>query len=193
MSYTIEYNRKVYFWDNEYNETNFLLLIRQGDNNVRESDTGLREKEWNLEASGWESNLWERICKRAGATAGGNIQRAKGYDTESFSIENYIALYRKAIKNAKPISNLLNEFGIEFYISKDVRATDSFALEKLSAALAKYADKFKAEEDSYTPSTTNFFMPITTLEDFLWCLQNVPSGKYVYPRFYFNKVKRINL
>jgi hypothetical protein len=189
MSYTIEYNRKVFWWkdeDKNFNERNYLLLIRQGDNNVRDADTGLRSKSWDFIACGWEYQMWVKIGKRAGYTEGGGLQRAKGFESERISIEDYIALYRKAIKNAKPLEKIFSVFSVKFIIERKKVIQGEYESEKVNAALKKYKFKY-AGRDYYYKDVKIYSLPITNTGDFIYCL-GIPCGRYasdLYAHFYF--------
>lgn len=108
MSYTIEYNRKIYKGENDWHSEVYYLLIRQGSSNVFDAN-GKRSKEWDLVAFGSESQVIQEVCSRAGSTEGGGLQRRGNND---FTPENYLELYRTKIRNAKPLEELFNEFTV---------------------------------------------------------------------------------
>lgn len=191
MSYTIEYNRKVYI-DKEKNETepNYLLLIKQGDSNVYDPVTKLRARDWDFIVYGWEYRLWNEIGRRGGATEGGSLQRAVGWQgTKWWSIEEYIALYRKAIKNAKPIEKILEDFDIEVEINivdenkektkedeKEYKY-DEYEMKKVQEFLKKY----QFQEDGYQyyyPQIKRWIRKIETLEEFKDYLNHLTRGQY---------------
>lgn len=198
MSYTIEYNRKIYKWRDKYSEDNYILLIREGDNNVRDADTGLRSKEWHFITTGWEYCLWEKIGERSGYCEGGSIQRAKGFEADYISIEDYIALYRKAIKNAKPLNKILEDFNIEVIIElKDGIGLNKykknnyqyFELESIQQYKEKYNFK-NIGKNYYYKDIKDYIFYIKTLEEFL-DLYRIPRGKYgsdYYCYLYFRKI-----
>ena len=151
MSYTIEYTRRIYFMPNEWDkrERDYILLIKQGDNNVFEAERpNIKVKDWYLEAFGWEYVLWERIGERAGATMGGSLQMANGFGSKWLDIEDYIRIYKKAIKEAKPIERIFRDFTqISIYIEirgdKEKHPTidmikDEYERERLKKYLEKY-------------------------------------------------------
>lgn len=140
MSYEIEYNREVYFVDGKDGwEKDYFLLIKQGSNNCYEADSGMRERSWDLRANGWEYQLWYEIGSRGGGVEGGGLQRAVGWtETKRWTIEEYIALYRKAIKNAKPLTEMFKKFEIEYRISARDTIKDEYGDKKIKELIAKY-------------------------------------------------------
>jgi len=193
MSYTIEYNRKVYWWeeDTQFSTRNYLLLIRQGDNNVRDADTGLRSKDWELITYGWEYQLWEKIGERAGYTEGGSLQRANGFGTKSFSIEDYIALYRRAIKNAAPLEKIFDFFSaIDFTIERKKVIQSEYDAEKINEAFKKYRFRYVGRS-YYHEDIKRYSLPITNIKDLIYCM-GLPRGRYasdLYTYFYFESKK----
>jgi len=191
MSYTIEYNRKIYI-DKEKDEVSpvYLLLIKQGDSNVYDPATGLRDRGWDLIKYGGEYQLWNVIGERGGTTEGGGLQKAVGWKgTESWRIEDYIALYRKAIKNAKPIEKVLEDFDVYAIIrtidkEKEKSEEDekkynynNYEMEQVQKIFKKY----KFSEDGYEyycPQIKRWKRKIETLEEFRDYLENLPKGKY---------------
>ena len=162
MSYTIEYTRRVYFIPDEWDkrERDYILLIKQGDSNVFEDERpNIRVKDWYLEAFGWEYVLWERIGERAGATMGGSLQMANGFGSKWIDIEDYIKIYKKAIKEAKPIVQIFRDFAqISIYIEirgdKEKHPTidmikDEYERERLKKYLEKYNLSLERETDYY--------------------------------------------
>ena len=117
MSYSIEYAREVYKEPAEKGgDANYLLLIKQGDNNCYDA-SGLRARHWNFVDWGWEYSLWYHIGERGGACEGGSLQRANGWkDTKWIKIEDYIALYRKAIRLARPLDEVFDSFDIRYEV-----------------------------------------------------------------------------
>jgi len=191
MSYTIEYNRKVYIdKENDSFEPDYLLLIKQGDSNVYDPKTGLRDRSWDLVAYGWEYQLWYVIGERGGATEGGGLQRGVGWHgTEYWKIEDYIALYRKAIKNAKPIEKVLDDFEIHAVIrivDKNKPKTeddegeykyDNYDMKRVQEILKKY-QFFEDGYEYYYPQIKRWKRKVETLEEFKDYLEHLPKGKY---------------
>ena len=191
MSCTIEYNRKVYIDKSEdSSHPDYLLLIRQGDNNIRETRTGLRAKDWGFISYGWEYQLWQELGERAGSCEGGSLQRAKGFEYANISIEDYIALYRKAIKNAKPIENLIKDFEITFKITKKVKIKDEYDRKKIKESLKKY--KFiKRGKYYYDKNYTEYTYPIKSIQDFK-DLMKLGKGSWdgdFRTHFHFKRIK----
>lgn len=182
MSYLIEYNRKVYKHqeDGDY-EPNYVLLVREGDNNVFEMN-GVRVKDWHVIAYGWAYTLWEVIAERAGYTMGGHLQVPDGWDTKWIDICEYIERHRKAIKNAKPIENIFKDFkSIDFVINirgtKEKTPTDvlegkpccGFEIDKsrlddIKKFMEKHNAKFEEEVDFYGYHNLRLEEPITDVE-----------------------------
>lgn len=145
MSYTLEYNRIVY----KDSKKNFLLLIKQGDNNCYDLNSNLRSRNWYLVAAGTEKGLWKEIGKRAGSTEGGSLQRAVGWnDSKWWSIEDYVKLYRSKIANARDMKQILDDFHIRFIIEKSDKISDG----KLSAQVAEMINSFE-----FTYKGTNYY------------------------------------
>jgi hypothetical protein len=126
MSYCIEYAKKVFYEVNSKDEKIYFLFIRQGDNNVWDRDDKARAKDWNFVASGTIGELWKEIGGRSGSTEGGGLQKSTGWtSTERYTIEEYIKGYRSKVKNARPLSEFLNEFTI----SATIALRDCFEIE----------------------------------------------------------------
>lgn len=144
VSYTIEYNKQVFYIEKD-NQKFYFLFVRRGDNNVRDADTNLRSKSWYLVAKGTEKELWKEIGKKLGSVEGGTIQKAKGWeDTEWYTAEEYIKQYRSKIKNAKPLDTMLNSFNIEAYIYlREEIIADNPIAQTLRELISKYEIKSK--------------------------------------------------
>ncbi|PLS19470.1 hypothetical protein CVD28_03375 [Bacillus sp. M6-12] len=178
MSYTIEYNKQVFYIE-EGNEKLYFLFIRQGDNNVREADTNLRSKDWYLVEKGTEKDLWKYIGKRMGSVVGGGIQKSKGWEeTEYFTPEDYIKQYRSKIKNAKPLDTMLDSFTMEAYIYlRDEFTNDKD--KKVEATLRKFIQAYEMSSYGtyyYDKTKIGYSVSIKdteTLKDFL---MNMPKG-----------------
>jgi hypothetical protein len=177
MSYTIEYNKQV-FYLKEGDQKGYFLFIRQGSNNVREGDTNLRAKDWNLVVSGKEKDLWKQIGKRAGSVNGGGLQKAKGWEeTESFTPEEYIQQYRSKIKNAKPLETMLDSFTVRAYIyMRDVFET---ADKEIETALRAFISKYDMRENGtyyYDKEKRHFDICINNENMLIDFLSNLPEG-----------------
>lgn len=111
MSCTLEYNRIIY----KNKEENLVIFTnRLGDSNVWESDNNQRPKEWYLVMIGTEQDYWREIGQRLVDVQGGMLQRAVGWtEYKCFDTLAYIKMYRSKLKNAKPLSELFNDFSIE--------------------------------------------------------------------------------
>lgn len=190
MSYTIEYNRKIFYWyDTRSGERNYLLLVREGENNDRDAYTGLRSKDWHIIAQGWEPLLWTKIGERAGYTEGGMLQKAKGFESEYISIEDYIAVYRKAIKNAKPIEQNFDSFSkIDVYIEREKDIISEYESKVINEALRKYKFQYFGR-DHYYKNVRRYFLSITNPKDLLYFLR-LPRGEWgsdLHVSFSFNR------
>lgn len=183
MSFEIEYGRKVYIRkpDKNSSEPNLLLLIKEGSNNVRDGQTGLRVRDWNLITYGWEYRLWIEIGKRAGHTEGGSIQKAdRGSSYKNIKIEDYIAIYRKAIKRAKPMERLFEDFyvSVAVILQGNIKGKFKEALELKRLTKAFKELKFKSDgREYYYPKARRFIAPITNLKE-LDILLTIPKGNY---------------
>ncbi len=194
MSYTIEYGRKVYWWPDGFDrrEKNYLLLICQGDNNVWDADLKRRSRDWEVIACGWEYQLWEKIGERAGYTEGGSLQRGVGFGIQRISIEEYIALYRKAIKDARAIERIFNDFlRIDFIIKKKEVISNKYEAEAVNKAFDRFRFKHIGK-DYYHEDIEEYSYTVTNVEDLLYCLLELPRGRYasdLYTSFYFESKK----
>ncbi len=158
MSYEIEYSGGLFRVPKEMetSEDNFLLVITQGCNNVRES-TGRRARSTYLVSYGWEYSIIGEICKRAGSTEGGGLVLRNGSTTP----ENYLKMYRKRIKNANSIQDLIS-------LNQTARIKVKPKLvdweEKVLDELKEFAKK---EKDYYNNSDLTFLeIPINSIENF---------------------------
>lgn len=202
MSTLVEYNRKVYYWEDELGSKEYILLVRQGDSNVIDPDTNRIAKEWSLIAFGAEYQLWIEIGKRAGYTMGGMIQVGDGRNYRWIDIVDYIEKYRKAIKNAKPISEMFKDFkNIEFVIqfnkhpdtmptpdtgNPNTKYDTTFFKEKFDALREKYGVRVEEKTDYYGYRRYEVRMPIKSVDEFndtvlLWRLSNsMPDVRAFY-------------
>jgi len=201
MSYTIEYNRKVYkeeaTEENKNWETNYLVLIKQGDNNCYEAN-GQRVKSWDFISYGWNYSVIDEICRRAGACEGGCLKRAKGFrGTYNISPEDYLALYRDKIKKAKPITELLNDFRIEAMIYRQSKFNKTelkdmkYQIEKIDKAIKKYRKEYREGTDYYDENIKTFRKDIKDLKEFKEFLE-LPNWKYsrnCYCSLIFHEIK----
>lgn len=174
MSVEIEYNRKVYFDTNESREKNYLLLIRQGSNNCYESN-GQRVKMWFLSCYGWNYSVIGKVCERAGSCEGGSLQKADGYNFQYITPENYLALYRQKIKNAKPIIELFEDFDISITLFRKVlpkkeEEKDNWRKEKIDELIRKHKP-YTEEVDFYDKKLKTYYRPIKMLNEFYEFLQ----------------------
>ena len=193
MSYTIEYNRAIYKDDKEWNgEFNYYLFIRQGDNNCYELN-GQRVKNWEFITCGWAYNIIDEICKRAGSCEGGSLQRAKGFrGSYCITPEEYIALYRKEIKKAKPIKELFKDFYIDVYIEapkkpkeddlKDWRKREIIELLKTAEK-----DGWEIGENYYYKEIATFRKVIKNLKEFKEYIGKKMCGDGYYLTFSIRK------
>ena len=140
MSYTIEYNKKIYHYTDENNIKKYVWLCKYGDNNVYDSDTNLRARSWNLIIAGTIQELWKEIGKSAGSVAGGCLQKAVGWsDTRWYTIEEYIKQYRSKVKNSKPIEGLLYDFSVDV----SIYLKEKYEAELLTEEVKNKIDKLK--------------------------------------------------
>lgn len=177
MSYTIEYNKAVFFTEKD-GIKDYFLFVRQGDNNVRDCDTNLRSKSWYFEESGSEAELWKHIGKRAGSVEGGGLQRSLGWEeTKRFTIEEYIKQYRGKIKNAKSLDTFFEKFSISAYMYKK----DEFSLGRQDSKLKleEFVNKYSMKEmgvDYYDKEKKHFVCNIDDIETLKDFLINMPKG-----------------
>lgn len=200
MSCTIEYNRQIYFDDSNKNESrlgqrNYLVLIRQGPNNCIEAN-GQRVKSWDIVSYGWNYTIIAKICERAGLCEGGSIQRANGFEYNRITPEDYLALYRQKIKNAKPIAELLNDFKISVMLFRKEKATTkekdnySYQMKQVDAMIEKYKNDYEKGEDYYDKNLKTFSKKIETLKEFeeFRKLPNWQDNSKFYASFTFKKI-----
>lgn len=190
MSYTIEYNKQVFFKEID-NQKIYFLFVRRGDNNVREVDTNLRSKTWYLTKKGTEKELWKYIGGLLGSVEGGMIQKSKGWEeTEWYTAEEYIKQYRSKIKNAKPLETMLESFdiGANIYLRDDILEDDE-NVQLLKQLISKYGMKsngtyfYDKSKKQYRNIITNSSM----LEDFLVNMPTVYT-EACHAGFNINKV-----
>ena len=111
MSSNIEFKRKVYripHNNKDLGEDNLLAFQLFGESNVRDADTGAISKSWRFLNYGWEYSLIKEVCSWAGDTEGGMLTLG-GRSTKP---ENYLSLWRKAIKEAGTWDIFLKDFSI---------------------------------------------------------------------------------
>jgi len=201
MSYTIEYNRKVYRKkgkEKNDRDDDLLLLIRQGDNNCREAKSGLRVKDWDLIKFGWNYQIIQEVCERAGSCEGGSLQKAKGFESEWISPENYLAVYRKKIENAKPIDDLLKDFKVEVMIyrkekfsEKEMEKIRKYDLEIIDDLLKKYKKDYALNEYYYDKKIKTYRRELKSLDEFYEFLKspNWKSNNCYYCSWIFTPIK----
>lgn len=172
MSYTIEYNRKVFVgkspadWDNE---PCYYLFILQGDNNVYESTPQggqRRARDWVLVNVGATWQIINEICRRAGSTEGGSLQYVGGRWTTP---EKYLARYRKEIQKAKPLERLFEELPLRTAsIIFPRKAKTDYIEEKLN----EVRQTFKRATNWYEHE--RYTLSLKTLEDLMIWLKYRP-------------------
>lgn len=202
MSYTIEYNKKVYRKKSiDNSDDDLLLLIRQGDNNCRVADTGLRVKDWDLVGYGWNYMIISKICERAGSCEGGSLQKAKGFESERITPEDYLAMYRKKIEKAKPIEDLLKDFKVEVIISrkedfskKEIEDKNlNYDLKIIDKLLVKYRKDYSVSKDYYDKDVKTYRKTINDLIEFYEFLGlprwNSCRSRKCYNSFVFTLIK----
>ena len=175
MSYTIEYNREIFFTESD-GAKEYFLFIRQGDNNVYEANN-LRAKDWYYVIGGDINALWKKIGYRGGWCEGGSLQRAKGWsDTVWMTIEEYIALYRSKIRNAKPLETFLDKFKIEAYAYiKDSYTNPREEVEVISRFIKDY-NMQHIGVGFYDKDKKHYIYKIKNYEELLDFLKNYPRG-----------------
>lgn len=190
MSYTIEYNKQVFYKEFD-NQKIYFLFVRRGDNNVRDAYTNLRSKRWCLVTKGTEKELWKYIGGLLGSVEGGMIQKSKGWEeTEWYTAEEYIKQYRSKIKNAKPLETMLESFdiGVTIYLREGV-LEDNDNARMLKQLILKYGMKsngtyfYDNSKKQYQNTITNSVM----LEDFLVTMPTIHTDEY-HAGFDINKV-----
>lgn len=174
MSYTIEYNREIFFTE-ENNIKKYFLFIRHGDNNVFEIDTNLRAKGWSFITKGNINEMWKTIGYYGGFCEGGGLQKAKGWrDTIAITIEDYIKIYRSKLKNAKPLKTFLDKFTIKPYIYiKD----DYPKLNEKACVLRDFIKKYDMQSigiNYYEKEQKHYVYNIDDYEELLDFLNNFP-------------------
>ena len=165
MSYSIEYNREIFFL--EEGEREYFLFIREGDNNVRDSITNLRAKSWYFVVKGDLADIWKIIGQRGGYCEGGGLQKAKGWnDTLKMTIEDYIKLYRSKLKNAKPLEVFLDRFTIEAYVYiEDKCPTLNEKVELLQKFIGDYNMRYTGTNYYYDKDKKQYIHTIKDYEE----------------------------
>ena len=202
MSYTIEYNKKVYRKKSiDRYDDDLLLLIRQGANNCRELN-GQRIKSWDLVGYGWNYIIIDKVCERAGSCEGGSLQKAKGYESERITPEDYLAMYRKKIENAKPIEDLLKDFNVEVMIYRKEKFSKKeiedknlkYELKIIDGLLVKYRKDYVLGEYYYDKSVKTYRKTINNLDEFYEFLKlsrwNNCRSRECYNSFIFTSIKK---
>lgn len=177
MSFSIEYNRKMFTVPFPGDVLSYLLLIKMGDSNVYETHTGLRTRDWILAFFGKEYEFWPFIGKRGGYCEGGGLQKAKGWkETEWMPIEQYLSIYRKAFRTAKSIENLFSLFDFSLWIelrgNKELPMTlDNVKIPDKKAAIELFLNKksqaLSVSSTYYGEKTSEAHIPITNIDDLL--------------------------
>ncbi len=113
MSYTIDYNRAVF----ECGDDKVLALWKRGDNNTYTycgvGNQQVRSRDWGIFHYGSVADFWIRVGQLGGVCEGGSLQRAKGWsETSCMTIEQYIAVYRKAFRKRLPLRDLRAHFSV---------------------------------------------------------------------------------
>lgn len=197
MSYSIEYKRNVYKykgkddWDERY-----FALAKQGDNNCYELN-GQRVKDWDLMSKGSDCSIIETVCKRAGCCEGGNLKRGVGFKVVSWTPEEYISIWRGAIKKTKPLEKIFEDFDIEVAITfpKDEPTEDlkdrvgEYSLKRVREALKQYAEDWYTEDDYYHHELTVYSKDIKDIPQFLqFCdLPDWRTSREIKRSFYFRE------
>lgn len=177
MSYTIEYNKQVFYTENEDKQKIYFLFIRQGDNNVWDAHTNLRAKDWFLSTVGTEKELWKEIGRRLGSINGGGLQKAQGWgDAVYFTPEEYIKQYRSKIKNAKPLEKMLESFRVYPFISiREIFENESD--KEREVLLRQFIEKYDMKEmgsDYYSPERIQHRTELTDVEGLKDFFMNMP-------------------
>jgi len=175
MSHSIEYNRKLFKLKSASPDIpeQFLLCLKTGDNNCFDS-SGHRTRSWYLAFIGNENSFWPTIGERAGWCQGGGLQRAFHWrDTNRITVEEYIALYRKTFRTAKPADNIFSTFGIEFEITlrgdkQKAKQISDIQNVEYREALISFTDKYqitlRESNDWYGYKTMTASLKIDTIE-----------------------------
>jgi hypothetical protein len=180
LGYTIEYTRQCFKLSAgtivpetehqvEYkrSEADYFLFVKSGCNNVSP-----RPKNWHLEAHGWNYSIIQKVCEMAGYTECGMLKMDNGFgDPRDITPEDYLALYRKTIAEAKELTveRLQKHIGIKslgFSWLKDetVAKLQGYHKEQFEKLLANFE-----REPGYTSKHFDLTRPFNTLEDFfLW-------------------------
>jgi len=112
MSSNIKFKRKIYRIPQEQKtwtgEDDLFAIQLMGESNVRDVDSGVISKSWRMFNYGWEYSLIGEVCKWAGDTEGGMLILGGRRTT----LENYLRLWRKAIKEAGTWEEFLKDFFI---------------------------------------------------------------------------------
>ena len=105
MSYSIEYQKKAYYFDADpssgLSEKNFFAYHLCADNNVEPRTPSPRLVEF-----GWNYSVIQEVCKLAGYCEGGTLKPKNRWT----SPEAYIKAWRKVLAEAKPFCMFLSEF-----------------------------------------------------------------------------------
>lgn len=186
MSYSIEYRRRVYYEeDGQSSERNYILLLEEGDNNVRDSDSGRRSRDWCFQAYGWNYSIIQDICKRAGYCEGGSLQPGGKW----MSPENYLKRYRREIKNAKPFSEFIKEFHTREFVVTVLKGKERSDYENELLEALKKDSAFTMKEHSWNDKEVDmrFTIDINSESDLRKFLSYKGLDRWSHPTIYIKE------
>jgi len=204
MSYSIEYGRKI-FYREDYGDKHYYLLIKEGDNNVWDTLLRQRARDWYLITKGYQYQVIEKVCHRAGFCESGSLQRAKGFNSSIWiTPEEYIALYRKEIQKACPLEKIFDFFNIESiirvlkeeYESKYTNLDrEKYAKKEILDAIQKYDDWRVINDDVYDKEFKHYRRYIKTTDEFDYFASlptwgGIGGSNFYYNEFYFCERKK---
>ena len=188
MGYSIEYNRMV-FYKNDNGDNNYYLFVQEGDSNYWDSD-GRLVKNWYFIAKGYQYRIMQKVCQRAGFCEGGLLQKARSCNGGVWiKPETYIALHREAIKNAKPLESIMSFFVItcivkllkEEYESKYqaiLTEHDKYTKSELLNAIKQYDNWHQ-----YSDGEFNVYKKYMETPDDFDYFTSLPESEHYYVKF----------
>ncbi len=116
MSYTLDYRRLIFKFPGRLSQPDFLAVSLVGDNNVWSCDYPPKKaRSWHFVAFGWPYSIIQKVCHYAGDCEGGMLTLRGRHCTP----ENYIKVYREALKNCLSAENFFSMFMTkEAYITR---------------------------------------------------------------------------
>jgi hypothetical protein len=163
MGHVIEKDRAVFeFREREGSEADLLLLVKES---VLEGGAGFSADTWQCLGLSWEYALWPEIGERAGLCEVGRLSVNQDLTGETpTNMEEYITLYREAIKCARSAGDFFARFNVSAVIDSHGDGLDGVTDDKYGReSLEKFLDEHKAvfhEEEADGPVKKRAVIPV---------------------------------